>query len=115
LKLHGLPLAGPTENWKVFVNAEKQIQLEAGAGQRVDQVINETLSGKKNFTSFMTLTTDEALSAGQKYLGPEYRENPALGFFTALMARESSVLIQDLHQEYMPQEFRMCILELKIL
>ena len=77
------PLAGPTENWKTFVNAEKQIQLEAGAGQRVDQVINETLSGKKNFTSSMTLTTDEALSAGQKYLGPEYREigKPGSGVF----------------------------------
>jgi len=77
------PLAGPTENWKTFVNAEKQIQLEAGAGQRVGQVINETLSGKKNFTSSMTLTTDEALSAGQKYLGPEYREigKPGSGVF----------------------------------
>jgi len=77
------PLAGPTENWKTFVSAEKQIQLEAGAGQRVDQVINETLSGKKNFTSSMTLTTDEALSAGQKYLGPEYREigKPGSGVF----------------------------------
>jgi filamentous hemagglutinin len=77
------PLAGPTEYWKTFVSAEKQIQLEAGAGQRVDQVINETLSGKKNFTSSMTLTTDEALSAGQKYLGPEYREigKPGSGVF----------------------------------
>nr|WP_246356625.1 hemagglutinin repeat-containing protein [Pseudomonas gingeri] len=77
------PLAGPTNNWKTFVNAEKQIQLEAGAGQRVDQVINETLSGKKNFTSSMTLTTDEALSAGQKYLGSGYREigKPGSGVF----------------------------------
>jgi filamentous hemagglutinin len=77
------PLADPTEKWKTFVNAEKQIQLEAGAGQRVDQVINETLSGKKNFTSDMTLTTDEALSAGQKDLGPEYREigKPGSGGF----------------------------------
>lgn len=78
-----IPLAGPTENWKTFVNAEKQIQLEAGASQRVDQVINETLSGKKNFTSSMTLTTDEALSAGQKYLGPGYKEigKPGSGVF----------------------------------
>jgi hypothetical protein len=77
------PLAGPTENWKTFINAEKQIQLEAGARQRVDQVINETLSGKKNFTSAMTLTADEALSAGQKYLGPGYREigKPGSGVF----------------------------------
>ncbi|WP_436367468.1 DUF637 domain-containing protein, partial [Pseudomonas corrugata] len=77
------PLAGPTENWTTFVNADKQIQLEAGAIQRVDQVINETLSGKKNFTSSMTLTTDEALSAGQKYLGPDYREigKPGSGVF----------------------------------
>jgi len=31
----------------------------------------------------MTLTTDEALSAGQKYLGPEYREigKPGSGVF----------------------------------
>lgn len=55
------------------------LKLEAGAAQRVDQVINETLSGKKNFTSSMTLTTDEALSAGQKYLGPGYREIGRLG------------------------------------
>jgi len=42
-----------------------------------------TLSGKKNFTSSMTLTTDEALSAGQKYFGPEYREigKPGSGVF----------------------------------
>ncbi|WP_347929282.1 hypothetical protein [Pseudomonas helvetica] len=78
-----IPLAGPTENWKIFVNAENQIQLDAGAIQRVDQVINETLSGKKNFTSSMTLTTDEALSAGQKYLGSQYREigKPGSGVF----------------------------------
>ncbi|MGX9565519.1 DUF637 domain-containing protein [Pseudomonas sp. CFBP 5748] len=78
-----LPLSGPTENWKTFVNAEKQIQLDAAASQRVDQVINETLSGKKNFTSSMTLTTDEALSAGQQYLGSGYREigKPGSGVF----------------------------------
>lgn len=77
------PLAGPTENWTTFVNAEKQIQLEGSAAQRVDAVINETLSGKKDFTSSMTLTTDEALSAAQKYLGPEYREigKPGSGVF----------------------------------
>jgi len=83
----------------------------------VDQVINETLSGKKNFTSAMTLTTDEALSAGQKYLGPEYREtvSPPLGCFTALMALRSSVSTQDLYQEHTLREFRMYISGLKTL
>ncbi len=77
------PLAGPTDNWNTFVNAEKQIQLDVRARQRIDQVIAETLSGKKNFTSSMTLTTDEALAAGQKYLGPEYKEigKPGSGVF----------------------------------
>ena len=70
-------LASATENWKNFVNAEKQIQLEAGAGQRVDQVINETLFDKKKFTSFMTLTTDEALLWFFKSKGHIYRFNAA--------------------------------------
>ena len=79
----GRPLSGPTENWKTFLNAEKQIQLELGSNQRVDQIISETLSGKKNFTSSMTLTADEALLAGQKYLGGQYTEigKPGSGVF----------------------------------
>lgn len=33
------------------------------------------MSGKKNFTSSTTLTTDEALAAGLKFLGPGYKES----------------------------------------
>ncbi|MGE1091460.1 MULTISPECIES: hypothetical protein [Pseudomonas] len=42
-----------------------------------------SLSGKKNFTSSMTLTADEALLAGQKYLGGQYTEigKPGSGVF----------------------------------
>lgn len=50
------------------------------ANQRVGQVISEVLLGRNNFTSSMTLTTDEALSAAQKYLGPQYKEIGKLGF-----------------------------------
>ncbi len=54
-----------------------------GSINRIDNVINETLSGKKNFTSSMTLTTDEALAAGQKFLGIGYKEigKPGSGVF----------------------------------
>lgn len=41
---------------------------------KIDGVINETISGKKNFTSSTTLTTNEALNAGLKFLGPNYTE-----------------------------------------
>jgi len=77
------PLSGPTENWQKFLQAEKQIQLDASSSRKVDQVIGETLSGKKNFTSSTTLTTDEALAAGQKYLGSGYKEigKPGSGVF----------------------------------
>ncbi|MDF7675803.1 VENN motif pre-toxin domain-containing protein, partial [Neisseriaceae bacterium ESL0693] len=40
----------------------------------VDNVIKESLSGKKNFTSQSILTEDEALTAGEKFLGTNYKE-----------------------------------------
>ncbi|WP_231663626.1 hemagglutinin repeat-containing protein, partial [Ralstonia solanacearum] len=77
------PLVGPTENWAKFVDAEQKILLDAASAQRVRTVINETISGKKNFTSSVTLTADEALAAGQQFLGPGYREigKPGSGVF----------------------------------
>lgn len=53
------------------------------SARRVDQVINENISGKKNFTSNLKLSTDEGLAAGQKYLGSGYREigKPGSGVF----------------------------------
>jgi hypothetical protein len=37
-------------------------------------VIKETLSGKGNITSQHTLTADEAIEAGQRWVGEGYRE-----------------------------------------
>ena len=41
---------------------------------KVDAVIQETLNGKGKITSKYTLTPDEALEAGQKFLGENYVE-----------------------------------------
>ncbi|WP_288821593.1 VENN motif pre-toxin domain-containing protein [uncultured Leclercia sp.] len=50
------------------------VYLSENSSNNIDNVINETLAGKKNFTSSTTLTTDEALAAGLKFLGPGYKE-----------------------------------------
>jgi len=50
------------------------VYLSETSNSKIDNVINETLSGKKNFTSSITLSSDEALAAGLKFLGPGYRE-----------------------------------------
>jgi Pretoxin HINT domain len=49
----------------------------------VDDVIAETNAGAKNLTSKYVLTADEALSAGQKWVGPGYTEigKPGSGVF----------------------------------
>jgi YD repeat-containing protein len=50
----------------------------------VDDVIAETLtSSQRNLTSSRTLTADEALEAGERFLGPAYREigKPGSGVF----------------------------------
>ena len=41
---------------------------------KVDAVIQETLNGKGNITSSYKLTAEEALEAGQKFLGKNYVE-----------------------------------------
>ncbi len=41
---------------------------------KVDTVIAETLSGKGNITSSVTVSADELLEAGERFLGSEYRE-----------------------------------------
>ena len=50
---------------------------------KVDLVIKETLNGKGNITSKYSLTPDEALEAGQKFLGKHYTEigKPGSGVF----------------------------------
>lgn len=50
------------------------VYLSENSNSKIDSVINETLSGKKNFTSSTTLTSDEALAAGLKFLGTGYKE-----------------------------------------
>ncbi|MCG7399093.1 VENN motif pre-toxin domain-containing protein [Pantoea sp. ACRSC] len=50
------------------------VYLSENSNSKIDGVINETLSGKKNFTSSITLTSDEALAAGLKFLGAGYKE-----------------------------------------
>ncbi|RRZ97081.1 VENN motif pre-toxin domain-containing protein [Erwinia sp. 198] len=50
------------------------VYLSENSNSKIDNVINETLSGKKNFTSSTTLTSDEALAAGLKFLGSGYKE-----------------------------------------
>ncbi|MFG1172497.1 VENN motif pre-toxin domain-containing protein [Erwiniaceae bacterium CAU 1747] len=50
------------------------IYLSENSNSKIDTVINETLSGKKNFTSSITLSSDEALAAGLKFLGTGYKE-----------------------------------------
>ena len=41
---------------------------------KVDAVITETFSEKGNFTSEYTLSSDEVLDAGAKFLGQSYKE-----------------------------------------
>ncbi len=57
--------------------------ITKGAGNKVDDVIRETLSGKGNLTSKHTLNSDEALDAGLKHLGTGYKEigKPGSGVF----------------------------------
>ena len=50
------------------------VYLSENSNSKIDTVINETLSGKKNFTSSTALSSDEALAAGLKFLGTGYKE-----------------------------------------
>jgi filamentous hemagglutinin len=71
----------PDTGGDIFVNpgadplTKKDIvYLSENSNSKIDTVINETLSGKKNFTSSTTLSSDEALAAGLKFLGTGYKE-----------------------------------------
>jgi len=70
-------LAGGQQPWAYVPNPSgwmDPLGLQ-GACSHVDDVIEETLSSKqKNFTSEHVLTADEALEAGEKFLGPNYQE-----------------------------------------
>jgi filamentous hemagglutinin len=71
---------------RAIVAAEKHgIELVVGPNaSKVDKVIAETLVGNGNITSRVTLSADEALQAGNKWVGPGYRERPtAPGVFTS--------------------------------
>lgn len=50
------------------------VYLSEKHSSKIDSIINETLSGKNNFTSSTVLTSDEALAAGLKFLGTGYKE-----------------------------------------
>ena len=54
-----------------------------GLSCKVDSVIQETLNGRSNFLSAHKLDADEALKAGEKFLGPNYKEigKPGSGVF----------------------------------
>lgn len=71
----------PDMGGNVFVNpgadsfTEKDVvYLSENSSAKIENVINETLSGKKNFTSSITLTSDEAVVAGMQFLGAGYKE-----------------------------------------
>lgn len=50
------------------------VYLSEQSSSKIENILTETVTGKKNFTSPTTLTTDEALAAGLKFLGPNYKE-----------------------------------------
>ncbi|MDF2578366.1 MAG: toxin [Chlamydiales bacterium] len=61
--------------FKDFVYQEHKIIIDISSNaSKVDKVITETLTGKKNLTSKYILTADEALELGQKWIGPNYSE-----------------------------------------
>lgn len=57
--------------------------LTGVCNKKIDAVIDETKNGKGNITSAHTLTAAEALTAGEKFLGPGYTEigKPGSGVF----------------------------------
>ena len=63
--------------------ASRCADVTKGAGNKVDDVIQETLSKKGNISSKHTLNSDQALDAGLKHLGPGYKEigKPGSGVF----------------------------------
>lgn len=92
-------------NWKSFIKNDKEIKIGKINPKKVEAVIKETLSGSNNFTSSMLLTSDEALSAGQKYLGTNYREvgKPGSGVFhSADGTREFRIYLGSLEGTHQP-------------
>jgi RHS repeat-associated protein len=75
-----------------------------------DQVIAETFAalGKGNITSNITLTAEEALAAGQKFLGPGYKEigKPGSGVFRSKdglrQFRMDSNSLKGTHSPFLP-------------
>ncbi len=55
-------------------------------GSKADDIIDETLNSKGNVTSKHTVSSDELLQAGEKFLGPGYKEigKPGSGVFRSL-------------------------------
>ncbi|WP_157929797.1 hemagglutinin repeat-containing protein [Orrella dioscoreae] len=63
------PVAGL---WLIF--NQTPLPINSAPSPKVTQVIEEALSGKRNFTSGVVLSPDEVLDAGNRYLGPNYKE-----------------------------------------
>ena len=55
------------------------LKIGEGVKSKADVVIAETLAGKGNFTSATKLSSGELLQAGEKFLGPGYKEIGKLG------------------------------------
>lgn len=82
-------------------------EFKAGAGEAED-VIAETFAGSGNFRSIFTLRSEEALQAGEDFLGPGYQELGKVGsgvFRSADKLRQfriDSRSLQGLHPPRMP-------------
>jgi hypothetical protein len=70
--LASLDVAGPAG--KALGTAGKAGGVAKSGLSKADGVIAETLSGKGNFTSGSTLSANELLTAGGKFVGPGYSE-----------------------------------------
>ena len=78
------PESNSEENWSFAGSILGQgVLLPIGGGEAglgiESRVISETLSGSGNFASKYTLTADQALNTGLRWLGPGYQEIGASG------------------------------------
>ena len=59
---------------KEALSARKDLKKIKKSQKKIDDVIDETKSGRGNITSSKRLNEDEALDAGKKFLGKDYKE-----------------------------------------
>ncbi len=75
LVLPVVPALGTAHRAEALADAAKDASHLADARKgRVDAVLVESATGAGNFGSAHRLTPEEALTAGEKWVGPEYRE-----------------------------------------